>query len=93
MLALYLPTSTYYTTLSSLPPPDPTTPTATTTYNAQAAIHNSLPILQEIVALTEAEEESVLKNEVEKRVTRSFSEGLTRMKIANAFEGSARCEN
>lgn len=37
---------------------------------AQTAVHNSLPILEEVVALTEAEEESVLAREVEKRRTR-----------------------
>ncbi|KAL5507335.1 SKI3 [Sanghuangporus vaninii] len=67
VLCLLLPNSPYYSILSTLPPPDPTAPTATTTFAAQTAIHNSLPTLQEIISLTETEEETVLVREIEKR--------------------------
>ena len=66
-MQLFLPDSPYYALLSTLPPPDATAPTATTTFAAQTAVHNSLPILQEIVALTESEEENALTREIEKR--------------------------
>lgn len=66
-LALYLPGSPYYGTLSTLPPPDPTNPTASPTQVAQTAIHNSLDMLSEIVEIVEKEEESVIANEVKRR--------------------------
>ncbi|KAI0063698.1 superkiller protein 3 SKI3 [Artomyces pyxidatus] len=66
-LALYLPESPFYPTLSSLPQPDATNPTATTTFDAQSSIHNSLPILEEIVSLVEREEEDHIKREVDNR--------------------------
>lgn len=66
-LSSYLPTSPYYATLSALPPPDPTKPSATTTFDAQNAIHNGFSVLDEIVRLTEHEEEETLRKEVEKR--------------------------
>jgi superkiller protein 3 len=69
-LANFLPDSPFYATLSSLPPPDPTNPTATTTFFAQCAVHNSLPILEEITQIAEKEEEEGIKKEVEKRRTR-----------------------
>ncbi|EJD03262.1 TPR-like protein [Fomitiporia mediterranea MF3/22] len=69
-LLLLLPDSPYYLILSTLPPPDPTAPTATTTFATQSAVHNTLPTLEEIVTLTEAEEANVITREVEKRRTR-----------------------
>ncbi|KAL5485002.1 SKI3 [Sanghuangporus weigelae] len=66
-LRLFLPNSPYYSILSTLPPPDPTAPIATTTFAAQTAIHNSLPVLQEIILLMETEEETTLVREIEKR--------------------------
>ncbi|KDQ10122.1 hypothetical protein BOTBODRAFT_164222 [Botryobasidium botryosum FD-172 SS1] len=66
-LKLYLPSSRYYDLLSNLPTPDPTAPTATTTYAAQEAIHKSLPILEEIVSLSEKGEEERIEQEVKRR--------------------------
>lgn len=59
--------SPYYGVLSTLPAPDPTNPTATTTFVAQSAVHNSLPILEEIVAVFEKDETEAIQREVEKR--------------------------
>ncbi|KAF8891676.1 TPR-like protein [Infundibulicybe gibba] len=69
-LILYLPDSSLSSTLSHLPAPDPTNPTSTTTYTAQAAVHDTLPILEEIVALLEAHENGIIIAEVEKRRNR-----------------------
>ncbi|RDB24954.1 Superkiller protein 3 [Hypsizygus marmoreus] len=69
-LSLILPHSPFYAVLSTLPPPDLTNPTSTTMFAAQTAISNSLPVLEEIVELLEAEETDLMKKEVEKRRTR-----------------------
>jgi hypothetical protein len=66
-LALYLPTSDLYSVLSSLPPPDATNPDATTTFAAQSAIQDSLPITQEIVQILEKYEDTTFTQEVDKR--------------------------
>ncbi|KAH8093923.1 TPR-like protein [Cristinia sonorae] len=80
VLYFYLPDSTYYPLLSTLPPPDATNPTSTTTFQAQAAIHNSLPILEEIISIYEREEEAAIKNEVERRRTRLGAAGPEQIK-------------
>lgn len=69
-LGLLLPGSRYHGLLSTLPPPEPTAPTTTTTYVVQSAIHNSFPILEELVAIEEAKEQAFIKRELEKRRTR-----------------------
>ena len=66
-LVFYLPTSDLYPTLSSLPSPDATSPDATTTFAAQSAIQNGLPIIQEIVQILEKHEETRFAQEVDKR--------------------------
>lgn len=66
-LSYYLPESNVYSLLSTLPPPDPTNPTGSTTYDAQEAIHNGFRVLEEVVALTEALEADTFKREVERR--------------------------
>ncbi|KAF8160990.1 TPR-like protein [Crassisporium funariophilum] len=66
-LSYYLPGSVYYAVLSTLPEPDPTNPTGSTISEARNAIHNGLPILEEIVDLTESSEEDTYNREVEKR--------------------------
>lgn len=53
--------------LSTLPPPDPSNPTVTTTLRTQEAIYDSLPILEEIITLTEKDEDETIKKEVDKR--------------------------
>lgn len=66
-LSYYLPESPIYTLLSTLPPPDPTNPTGSTTYDSQDAIHNGFRILEEVLSLSESLEEDTFKREVEKR--------------------------
>ncbi|KAI9511143.1 TPR-like protein, partial [Russula earlei] len=69
-LSLYLPDSPFYPSVSTLPPPDVTNPTSTTITSSQEAVYNSLPILEEIVSLIEADEMETLDKEVTKRRTR-----------------------
>jgi hypothetical protein len=66
-LSLYLPDSAIYPTLSTLPAPDLTNPTDSTTASSQAAIYNSLPVLEEIVSLNEADETETLDKEIDNR--------------------------
>jgi superkiller protein 3 len=66
-LLLLLPESPFHSVLSTLPPPDPANPTSTTTLTTQEAVHNSLPILEEIITLTEKDEDETIKKEVDKR--------------------------
>jgi superkiller protein 3 len=79
-LSLYLPTSPFYSTLSTLAPPDPTQPNNTTTYAAQCAIHNSLPVIEEIVALMEKEEGDRIKRDVDSRRKRLNAAGPEEVK-------------
>ncbi len=69
-LSLYLPNSPLYSTLFTLPVPDFTNTTSATTFPSQVAIHNSLPTLEEVVSLTEADEKNTFESEVSKRRTR-----------------------
>lgn len=62
-----MPGSPVYHLLSTLPPPDPTQPTSTTTFAAQSAIYNSLPLLEEIAGILEKEEEKLISSEVDRR--------------------------
>ncbi|EIN11575.1 superkiller protein 3 SKI3 [Punctularia strigosozonata HHB-11173 SS5] len=80
-LSNFLPDSPYYDTLSLLPPPDPTNPTGTTTFFAQSAIHNSLPILEEIVELSERAEENSIEKEIEKRRTRLGASSAQQLRL------------
>lgn len=66
-LGLFLPGSPYYSTLSSLPPPDRTNPTATTTFITQTAIQNSLPILEEMLGIQENKDTKQAAEELERR--------------------------
>lgn len=66
-LKLFLPNSPYYHLLNQLPPPDSTNPTASSTFEAESLIHNSLPILEELLREKEHEEETVIQREVERR--------------------------
>jgi len=69
-ISLILPQSALYPVFATLPLPDHTNPTLTTTYVAQTAIHNSLSVLEQLIALLESYEDQYLKKEVEKRRTR-----------------------
>ncbi|PWN39848.1 TPR-like protein [Ceraceosorus guamensis] len=78
-LELYLETSPHHALLATLPQPDQSSPTATSTYEAQLAMHQkSLDVLLEVISLTEAVEEAAVGREVEKRRTRLDSAGKTR---------------
>ncbi|KAA1474268.1 superkiller protein 3 [Dentipellis sp. KUC8613] len=91
-LSLYLPESPFYSTLSSLPQPDPTNPTATSTFASQSAVHNSLPILEEIVSLIEREEKETIEREVSKRRTRLNAAGPEEIKreVGREVYGASR---
>jgi superkiller protein 3 len=53
---------------------------ANTTYTVQAAIQDSLPVLQEIVSLLEEDEEEAVKKEVANRRTRLNAAGPEQLK-------------
>ncbi|KAH9083896.1 TPR-like protein [Lactarius deliciosus] len=91
-LSLYLPDSPFYSTLSTLPVPDFTNPTSTTTFPSQVAIHNSLPTLEEIVSLTEADEKRTFQSEVAKRRTRLNAGSLRDVEneVAKEVYGSSK---
>ncbi|KAG1771164.1 superkiller protein 3 [Suillus placidus] len=69
-LFLYLPDSSLYPVLSTLPPPDATNPTSTSIFPTQSAIYNLLVVYEELISLTEREEEMFIKSEFDKRRTR-----------------------
>ncbi|KLO19533.1 TPR-like protein [Schizopora paradoxa] len=69
-LSYLLPSSPFYSILSSLPPPDPSAPTSTTIFDIQSAVHNTLPVVEEIVGLTEKIEKDTFNKEFDKRRTR-----------------------
>ncbi|KAG6908388.1 hypothetical protein DXG01_004817 [Tephrocybe rancida] len=81
-MSLLLPHSPMCAALSSLPPPDLTNPSSTTTLVAQTAIHQSLPHIEEIVRLVELHDEETLKKEVEKRRMRLGAPSLEVIKNA-----------
>jgi superkiller protein 3 len=66
-----LPGSEFYPVLSSLPEPDSTNPTSTSTFWIQSAVHESLPVLEEVVSLLETEEQA--------RFTKDFNARRTRL--------------
>lgn len=68
-LSYLLPDASLFATLSNLPPPDPTNPTASSIFDTQTAVHNSLPIIEEIISIVEPDEEGFIKNGFEKRRT------------------------
>ncbi|KAJ7072456.1 TPR-like protein [Mycena amicta] len=69
-LSLLLSESPFHALLSTLPVPDHTNPEAAPSYTTHAAVHNSLPILEEIISILEREETAVYDKEVAKRRTR-----------------------
>lgn len=68
-LSLLLPDSPISAVLSTLPVPDHTKPTAPA-YQTQAAVHNTLPVLEEIIDIVERDEDDAYAKEVAKRRTR-----------------------
>ncbi|KAH9058809.1 TPR-like protein [Lactarius vividus] len=91
-LSLYLPDSPFYSVLSTLPVPDFTNPASTATFPSQVAIHNSLPTLEEIVSLTEADEKRTFQSEVAKRRTRLNAGSLRDVEneVAKEVYGSSK---
>jgi hypothetical protein len=90
-LSLYLPDSRFYPTLSTLPVPDFTNPTSTAIFSSQAAIHNSLPILEEVVSLNEADEKETLDKEVANRRKRLHAGNAQRVRnevVREVYGGS-----
>jgi len=86
-LGLLLPDSSYFPVLSNLPAPDLTNPAATTLFSMQSAVHNSLPILEEIVDLTERDEVESVKSQVENRRQRlDETRGPDQLRKAVEFE-------
>ncbi|KAJ6607768.1 superkiller protein 3 SKI3 [Mycena sp. CBHHK59/15] len=69
-LSLVLAGSPVYAVLATLPPPDHTNPSSTMTYKTQSAVHNSLPIIEEIISIIERDEEEMYNKEFAKRRTR-----------------------
>ncbi|KAJ7188466.1 TPR-like protein [Mycena filopes] len=68
-LSLLLSDSPFYPLLCTLPVPDHTNPSAAG-YKTQAVVHNNLPVLDEVVRITEEDEEDAYTKEVAKRRTR-----------------------
>jgi superkiller protein 3 len=62
-----MPTSELYPILSTLPPPDPTNPSATTTFAAQSAVQDNLPLIREIVEILEKYDATIFNQEVDRR--------------------------
>ncbi|KAF7428403.1 Superkiller protein 3 [Pleurotus ostreatus] len=76
-LKLLLHGSPVFEALSDLPLPDHTKPSPIT--SIQDAIHNTLPVLQELVTLYEDEERQVIKKEIAKRRTRLGAPNLDQL--------------
>jgi superkiller protein 3 len=91
-LSIFLPQSPIYNVISTLPPPDPTSPTATLTLFTQMAVQDSLPVLREIVALVEETEEETITKEVQKRRMRLGASGPEQLRRDVRMEvlGSSR---
>ncbi|KAF5372987.1 hypothetical protein D9758_001789 [Tetrapyrgos nigripes] len=79
-LSFLLPSSPFYDLLATLPPPDPTSPASTTTFNIQSSIHNTLTVLEELVSIVERQEEESFKKEVDKRRLRLGAPGLEQIR-------------
>ncbi|KAG5653623.1 hypothetical protein H0H81_011849 [Sphagnurus paluster] len=91
-LSFLLPQSSIYQAISTLPPPDPSNPTATTTLTTQIALHNSLAHLEEIVRLLEIHEQDTLNKEVEKRRMRLGAAGpeILRKEVGRDIWGNSK---
>ncbi|TFY67241.1 hypothetical protein EVJ58_g1753 [Rhodofomes roseus] len=85
-LVLVLPDSPFYAVLSTLPPPDPTNPTASSTHPTQLAIQDSLPTLEELISIHEQEETENIEREFQKRRTRLGAAGPEQLKKEVARE-------
>ena len=78
-LCYLLPNSRFYSLLSTLPEPDNSSPSGTTTPFVQRAVYESLPVLEEIVSLIESHEDGVIKREIQKRRTRLGAPNLEQL--------------
>ena len=77
---MFLPESPFHAVLSELPPPDSTNPTATTTFQAQSAVHDSLPIIEEIVSIYARKESATIEREIAARRKRLAASGPEEVK-------------
>ncbi|KAF8629945.1 hypothetical protein AX15_003181 [Amanita polypyramis BW_CC] len=91
-LGCLLPDSRFYTLLSTLPAPDNSSPLATTVVTIQSAIYESLPTFQEIASLMEANEEDLVRKEIQKRRTRLGAPSLEQLQkqVGEEIWGSSR---
>lgn len=91
-LSLFLPQSSVFSTLSNLPPPDPTNPTSTSTFTAQSAVYDGLPTLEEIVSLYEEDEDQTFTQELDKRRKRlgAPSPAVIRKEVGREVWGKSR---
>jgi superkiller protein 3 len=91
-LSLVLPKSPYYDLLATLPEPQPTQPTGSSVYEIQQMIHDSLPVITEILASTETDEAKAIKSEIDRRRMRltSGSAAETRQAVQREVMGKSR---
>ncbi|CCM00695.1 uncharacterized protein FIBRA_02734 [Fibroporia radiculosa] len=94
-LSLLLVDSSLYAVLSTLPLPDPTNPTSTAIRAIQVAIHNTLPVLEEIVSIYEKQESETIDSEVAKRRTRLGAAGpeQLRKEVGREILGASKLPN
>ncbi|KAH8928325.1 hypothetical protein BT69DRAFT_1329743 [Atractiella rhizophila] len=79
-LSLLLPSSPISHLLSSLPPPNPTAPTASAYHNLQTLLLNTFPLLLEIIFIYESADAKEIESEVTKRRQR-ITTGPTLSKV------------
>ena len=82
-----LPSSPSIALLSKLPPPNPTSPTASTVHAIQLALQSNLPTLLEVVSLVEAEESNLIETEIKKRRQRLGGQTLSAVETRKLVEG------
>ncbi|KAG8795273.1 Superkiller protein 3, partial [Serendipita sp. 399] len=94
-LSLLLDGSPYHATLFNLPEPDPSSPTASTVLDIQSAIYNSLPIVQEIIQLTEQFEQNLITQQIQTRKTRIDAPPLEQLKeiVKREVRSASKLEN
>ncbi|KAI0674837.1 TPR-like protein [Trametes maxima] len=86
VLSLVLPGSDLYPVLSTLPAPDPTNPTSSTIDPIQEAVHNSLPVLEELMSIYEQAEDALENSEISKRRMRLGAPPLEQIRRDVALE-------
>ncbi|KZT41438.1 TPR-like protein [Sistotremastrum suecicum HHB10207 ss-3] len=82
-LSLVLPNSPFFPILSSLPEPDPQQAHSNAAHDVTVAVHNSLPIIEEMVEILEKQESDQVTKEVERRRMRLTSSGQSKEQLTN----------